>query len=278
MTKRDIETPVTLKTLRRWVAAGQRFAMLTCYDATTARWLWQGGVRCLLVGDTAAQMVLGYDTTLPAEMGFMVQITAAVKRGAPLAFVMADMPWGSYQCGDDEAVRNAIRFLKDGCADAVKLEVGPDHVPLIGRLAREGVPVVAHIGSRPQHVRAQGGYRVVGKTPEEADQVVETAAAMVEQAAVMVLVEAVPAATTQRIVEVVGSSTRPDGLPGTVPVIGCGAGPACHGQVVVVHDLLGLSPWQPPFAKPLMDLGSQIAHAASQWVDLVDRRSESVHR
>ncbi|MEE9212907.1 MAG: 3-methyl-2-oxobutanoate hydroxymethyltransferase, partial [Phycisphaeraceae bacterium] len=130
---------VTLRTLRKWVKAGERFAMLTCYDATTATWLWRGGVRCLLVGDTAAQMILGHDSTLPATMPFMLEITAAVRRGAPDAFVMADMPFGSYQCGQDQAVHNAMRFLTEGMADVVKLEVDASFAPLVERLSHAGV-------------------------------------------------------------------------------------------------------------------------------------------
>ena len=270
---------VTLRTIRQWVGEGQRFAMLTCYDATTARCLWQGGVKCLLVGDTAAQMILGHDTTLPVSMDFMVEITAAVKRGAPKAFVMADMPFGSYQCGDDEAVRNAIRFLKEGDADAVKLEVGLEQASLIARLTGAGVPVVAHIGSRPQHVRTKGGYGPVGKTTDEADALVHTAQTMVDHGAVMILIEAVPAQVSRRVVDTMKvnpagklagqSSEQRPGQGHPVAVIGCGAGPACHGQVVVLHDLLGLSRWQPPFAKPLIDLGSMISSVAGQWAQQV---------
>ena len=231
--------------------------MLTCYDATTASWLWRGGVRCLLVGDTAAQVILGHDTTLKAKLPFMLEITAAVRRGAPSAFVMGDMPFGSYQCGDDEAVRHAMMFLTEGDADAVKLEVTDSHAPLVRRMAEAGVPVVAHIGSRPQQVRARGGYGAVGQTKDEADHLIETAKVMVGCGASMLLVEAVPQEVSARIVEAVGLVSR-GRADDTVPVIGCGAGPACHGHVVVLHDLLGLTSWQPPFAKPMADLGSHV--------------------
>ncbi len=140
---------VTLRTLRQWARDGHPFPMLTCYDATTASWLWKGGVRCLLVGDTAAQVILGHDSTLPISVPFLVQLTAAVRRGAPEAFVMADMPFGSYQAGADRAVRNAVRFMTEGTADAVKLEVDESFLPLVTRLAAAGVPVVAHLGSSP---------------------------------------------------------------------------------------------------------------------------------
>ena len=250
-----------------------QFAMLTCYDATTARWLWRGGVRCLLVGDTAAQMVLGHDTTLGATMPFMVEITAAVKRGAPKAFVMADMPFGSYQCGDDKAMTNAIKFIQEAKADAVKLEVALSHAPLVKRLAHAGVPVVAHIGSRPQLVRTQGGYQPAGRTAAEADELTCTAIAMVEHGATMILIEAVPVEVAARVVKAIDELTCESGLP-TVPVIGCGAGPACHGHVVVLHDLLGLSDWQPPFARPMTDLGTTIS--MSGWALGREGRSPTI--
>lgn len=256
---------VTLRTLRQWTQAGQRFAMLTCYDATTATWLWRGGVRCLLVGDTAAQVMLGHDSTLPAKMSFMLAITAAVRRGAPESFLMADMPFGSYQCGDDRAIRNAVRFLTDGVADAVKLEVGASSGSLVARMSQAGIPVVAHIGSRPQHVRAKGGYGAVGRSIAEAKELVETARMMVSHGAAMLLVEAVPAQVSAAIVEAVASAADRR----IVPVIGCGAGAPCHGHVVVLHDLLGLTQWQPPFAKPMADFGTKLSDVASKWVELV---------
>lgn len=254
----------TLRTVRQWVAGGKRFAMLTCYDATTARWLWRGGVRCILVGDTAAQMILGHDSTLPAGLQFMLEITAAVRRGAPGAFIMADMPFGSYQCGDDEAVRNAMAFMTVGGADAVKLEVDASFAGLVGRLSSAGVPVVAHLGSRPQQVRAQGQYRQRFRSAADVEQLVLTAVAMVQRGAVMLLLEAVPNELSQRIVEAVN---RLHDEP--VPVVGCGGGPACHGHVIVLHDLLGLTDWHPPFARPVADLGARIQQAAEQWVGLV---------
>jgi 3-methyl-2-oxobutanoate hydroxymethyltransferase len=268
MPDHDRESRVTIRTVRQWVDKGEPFPMLTCYDATTAGWLWRGGVKCLLVGDTAAQVILGHDSTLPAPMPFMVEITAAVRRGAPNAFVMADMPMGSYQCGDDHAVENAIRFLTDGSADAVKLEVGPFFAPLVARLSEAGVPVVAHIGSRPQLVRLRGGYGSVGRVRSQADQLVQTAKLMVESGASMLLIEAVPAEVAHRMVEAVNQLVKQTDRP-TIPVVGCGAGPSCHGHVVVLHDLLGLTSWQPPFATPIAALGPQISAAATQWTEAI---------
>lgn len=253
----------TLRHVRRWVKEGQRFPLLTCYDATTARWLVRGGIRFMLVGDTAAQMILGHDSTLPAKMPFMLEITAAVRRGAPQALIMADMPFGSYQCGEDQAVAHAMAFLSDAGADCVKLEVDDAFAPLVRRLNRAGVPVVAHIGSRPQQVRHEGACHSVGRTRAQADAIVKTAQKLLDHGAEMLLIEAVPNEVSQRVVELAGQHG------GDVPVIGCGAGNACHGHVVVLHDLLGMNDWHPPFVKPAADIGPRISDAAAQWLQLV---------
>jgi 3-methyl-2-oxobutanoate hydroxymethyltransferase len=243
------------------VAAGQPIPVLTCYDATMARWLSRAGVPVLLVGDTAAEMVLGEPSTIHAPLDLLIMLTAAVKRGAPHCFVMADMPFMSYQVSADEAVRNAGRFLTEGRADAVKLEVDAHDADLVKRLSRAGVPIVAHIGSRPQQVQRQGGYRSAGKTAAEGRSLVEQAELMEASGAVMLLIEATASEVTERIMQRV-----------KLPVIGCGAGPKCHGHVVVINDLLGLTDWQPPFAPPLAQLGDAIIGAARRWVDVVSRR------
>ncbi len=258
---------ITLRDLRRWARSGDPFAMLTCYDATTAKWLYRGGLRTILVGDTAAQFILGHDSTLPAPMPFMLEITKAVRRGAPKALIVADMPFGSYQCGVDEAMKNAVAFVKDAGADLVKLEVDETHAALVERMSHAGVPVMAHLGSRPQQVRATGGYKAAGRSPRDAELIVDTAELMIARGVSALLLEAVPDEVSQRVVRV--ARGRDDGEP--IPVIGCGAGPACHGHVVVLHDLLKLSDWQPPFAPPAIDMGSQVQAAAAAWVMAVSR-------
>lgn len=254
---------VTLRTVRQWVRADEKFAMLTCYDATTAAWLWKGGIRTMLVGDTAAQFILGHDSTLPAKMPFMIEITAAVRRGAPDAFIMADMPFGSYQCGDDTAMANAMAFITDGSADVVKMEVDATFAPLVSRMSHAGVPIVAHLGSRPQQVRAKGGYMHAGRTRAEAKQIVDAAVLMIESGAVMLLLEAVPAEVSAKVVAAI-KKLGPKRA--ATPLVGCGAGPACHGHVIVLHDLLGLSGWQPPFAPPMDQLGERVKAAAAKWI------------
>ncbi len=258
--------PVTLRTLASFVKRSEPFACLTCYDATTARWLERAGVPVLLVGDTAAEMILGLPGTIHAPLEFLLTLTAAVKRGAPNTFVMGDMPFMSYQADDADAIRNAGRFLTEGMADAVKLEVDRSFLPLVEKIARAGVPVCAHLGSRPQLVKMQGGYKSAGKSAEAAGQLVADAVAFEEAGASLLLIEAVPNEVSQRIVEKT-----------SIPLIGCGGGPACHGQIVVLQDLLGLTVWQPSFAKPIAQLGTQLMDAAERWIDKVKRADFGEH-
>lgn len=253
-----LAAPITIRTLQRWRLEGERFACLTCYDATTARWLERAGVPVLLVGDTAAEVILGLPGTIHAPLDFLIQLTAAVKRGAPRAMVMADMPFLSYHVSDAEGVRNAGRFMTEGLADTVKLEVDASFAPLVSQMSRAGIAVVAHIGSRPQQTKRRGGYLSTGRTSADARALLDDAAALEQAGAAIILIEAVPAEIAERIVSRV-----------SVPVIGCGAGPACHGQVVVLQDLLGLSDWQPSFAQPLTHLGPTLVAAAATWMDRV---------
>lgn len=254
----------TLRHVRKWAHEGAKFPVLTCYDATSAKWIFRGGVNVLLVGDTAAQMLLGYDSTLPVSMAFMLEITGAVRRGAPEAFVVADMPFGSYHAGDDLAMANAVDFLAKAGADTVKLEVEAYHAPLVRRMAAAGIPVMAHIGSRPQQVRSMGGFHSVGRTVAELEKIVAMAKLMVSEGASVLLVEAVPAEVIKEIFAQV-----PDVASGQIPLIGCGAGPDCHGHVVVLHDLLGLTEWQPPFAPPQDNFGKRLQEQAKAWADKV---------
>jgi 3-methyl-2-oxobutanoate hydroxymethyltransferase len=246
--------PVTVRSLQRAMREHRNFAALTCYDATTARWFERAGVPVLLVGDTAAEVILGHPNTLHAPLDFLITLTAAVKRGAARCLVMADMPFMSYQAGEDEAVKNAGRFMTEGHADVVKLEVDASFAPLVAKMTRAGIPVVAHIGSRPQHAKQVGGYSAAGKTADEALRIIADADAMLAAGATMLLVEATPVEVTEEIVR----RSR-------VPVIGCGAGPVCHGQVVVTHDLLGLTDRQPPFALPIVALGKALGEMADTW-------------
>lgn len=252
---------VTIRTLHRMAAEGLPFACLACYDFTTARWLDRAGVHVLLVGDSAANVVLGHETTHPMSMDLTVWLTAAVRRGAAFAHVMADMPFMSYQADDAEAVRNAGRLLSEGTADSVKLEVDAAYAPLVERLTRAGVPVCAHIGTRPQQWAMTGGPRASGRVEAEAARIVEDAIAMERAGAVLLLIEAVPPDVTRRVLEAT-----------TIPLIGIGAGSACHGQILVVNDLVGLSDQVPRFVEPIADLGPRLEAAGREWVIRVAER------
>lgn len=257
--------PVTIRTLRKMASQGAAFACLTCYDATTARWLERAGVHVLLVGDTAAEMVLGYSRTIDMPLDVLIELTAGVKRGAPRTFVMGDMPFMSYHADEAEAIRNAGRFMTRGLADIVKIEADASFAPLVARMARAGVPVCGHIGSKPQQAALSGGYSGAGRTPREADQIVADAVALEEAGAVMLLIEAVPQEVTRRVLQ----ATK-------VPMIGIGAGPEPHGQVLVLQDLLGLSDRPPTFALAMAAMGDELVRVGRRWVEAVERREVGV--
>ena len=248
----------TITDLRGLKAEGRRFAMLTAYDFPTARILDEAGIPVLLVGDSVANVVLGHDTTLPVTMDEMLHHTRAVARGVTDALVVGDMPFLSYQASDEEAIRNAGRFLKEGGAHAVKLE-GP-LFDLIGTMAERGIPVMGHLGLTPQSVHAMGGYRVQARTEEAADRLLADAQALEKSGVFSLVLEGVPAEVARRVTEALA-----------VPTIGIGAGPHCDGQVLVLHDLLGLTFGKPAkFVKPYADLRSEITRAVTEFKDEVE--------
>jgi 3-methyl-2-oxobutanoate hydroxymethyltransferase len=253
-----LPTKFTLNDLRAARTNGHKVAMLTCYDYTTAGLMQEAGVPSLLVGDSAANVILGHSSTLPVSLDFMIEITAAVRRGAPNVLLVGDMPFGSYQASAAQGVRNVARMLKLTGCDCIKLEVADGHSKLVKRLADAGVAVMAHIGLRPQTVGLLGGYRSQGRTALSADAIVETATRMQEAGAAALLLEAVPAEVTTAVVAAT-----------TVPVIGCGAGSACHGFVIVTHDGLGLTPSRPKFAPLLQDLKGPLQSAFAEYVKQV---------
>lgn len=253
--------PVTLRTLAQMAGLGEPFACLTAYDFTTARWLERAGVHLLLTGDSAANVVLGFDSTVHAPMDFLVTITAAVKRGAPKTLVMADMPFLSYHTSEGDALRNAGRFMTEGTADCVKLEADASFAPVVRAMTRAGIPVCAHVGTRPQTAAVTSGPRATGRTRAEARRVVEDAKGLEDAGAVLLLIEAVP----DEVTDAVMAETR-------VPLIGIGAGTACHGQILVVNDLVGLTDRPPRFADPVADLGPRLQGAGEEWVRRVANR------
>ncbi len=232
--------------------------MLTCYDFTTARLMQEAGVPALLVGDSAANVILGHPTTLPVSLSFMIELTAAVRRGAPLALLVADMPFGSYQGSIDRGVRSICRMLKLSGCDCVKLEVAPAHTALVRALADAGVAVMAHLGLRPQAVGLIGGYRFQGRSADEASGIVDVAKSFESAGAAALLLEAVPPEVSRAVVD----ATQ-------IPVIGCGAGPDCHGSVVVTHDAIGLTANPPRFAPAVGNLAEPALRAYAQYVQQV---------
>jgi 3-methyl-2-oxobutanoate hydroxymethyltransferase len=248
---------VTVNDLRAWKSAGKRFPMLTAYDYPTARILDEAGIPVLLVGDSLAQVALGYETTLPVTMEEMLHHTRAVRRGATNALVVGDMPFMSYQVSVEEGIRNAGRFLKEAGANAVKVE-GPAY-ELVAALVERGIPVMTHIGLTPQSVNAMGGYRVQGRTDEAVERMLQEATALQKAGSFAIVLEGMPSGVAAKLT---GSLE--------IPTIGIGAGPDCDGQVLVVADLIGLSEHRPKFAKSYVDVGAAILQAAKGYASDVE--------
>lgn len=255
--------PVTIRTLQRMKKEGQPIAMLTAYDFPTARLLDQAGVDILLVGDSLGMTVLGYDSTVPVTMDDMLHHTRPVARAVQRALVVADLPFLTYQVSIEEALRNAGRLLAEGGAHAVKLEGGSAVVETVRRLVDAGIPVMGHLGLTPQSVNTLGGYRVQGRSEADARRLLEDAQALAEAGAFSLVLEMVPWQLAKRVTETV-----------PIPTIGIGAGVHCDGQVLVIHDLLGLYAGKTPrFAKKYVDLSSSVTAAVSQYIDEVRSRA-----
>lgn len=236
-------------------ATGQKFSMLTCYDALTAQVFDRAGIEMLLVGDSAANVVLGYESTLTITLDEMIPLVAAVSRGASRAMVVADLPFGSYEQSPQQAVASAVRLMKEGGAHAVKIEADASMTEWIRALVRTGIPVVAHVGFTPQSEHALGGFRVQGRG-EAAERVLEDAVALAEAGAFCVLMEMVTAETAHRVDEAVG----------TVPTIGIGASNVTTGQVLVWQDMMGLREGRVPrFVKQFAQIGKVMEDAARAY-------------
>ncbi|TMK16706.1 MAG: 3-methyl-2-oxobutanoate hydroxymethyltransferase [Actinobacteria bacterium] len=245
--------PVSIHDLRAYKTRVERFVMLTAYDHPTAQILDEAGIPVLLVGDSLAQVVLGYDSTIPVTMDEMLHHTRAVARGARNALIVGDMPFMSYQASVEDGLRNAGRFLKEGGAHSVKVE-GPQ-MELASAMAERGIPVMGHLGLTPQSVHLFGGYKVQGRSDEQAQRIRIWAKELEEAGAFALVLECVPSALAAEITAAL-----------SIPTIGIGAGPACDAQVLVVHDLVGLSGGQSPkFVKRYADVRTQIADAAKAF-------------
>jgi 3-methyl-2-oxobutanoate hydroxymethyltransferase len=239
---------------------GEKITMLTAYDAWMARILSDaGGIDMLLVGDSLGMVELGYDTTLPVTMDDIVRHTRAVRAGAPSALIVADMPFLSHQAGIGQALRNAGRLLQEGGATAVKLEGGSSVAATVERIVSAGIPVMGHLGLQPQSVHAQGGFRRQATRPEEQQRLLTDARALEQAGVFSIVLECVPDEAGRMLTEGV-----------RVPVIGIGSGPHCDGQVLVTHDILGLTGARTPsFAKQYADLGQAMAEAVNSFADEV---------
>jgi 3-methyl-2-oxobutanoate hydroxymethyltransferase len=256
MTSRPEERgKLPLTELAAMVEREERIVMVTAYDFPSARLADAAGMDIVLVGDSAAMTVLGHTSTVPATMEEMLMLTRAVARGSEHPLIVADMPFGSFQVSDEDALRNAIRFVKEAGADAVKLEGAGPSLSRVLALVGAGIPVMGHIGLTPQSATMLGGFKAQGRTAAKARRLLEDAAALEDAGCFAVVLEAVPAPVAARISERL-----------TVPTIGIGSGPDCDGQVLVLHDVLGLYEGRSPrFARRYADIGAEIRAALERF-------------
>ena len=263
---------VTFQTLQEKKQNGRPITALTAYDYATARLVDEAGIDLILVGDSLAQVVLGYDSTLPVTMDEMLHHTRAVRRAVKRAIVAADMPYGSYHVSVQEGVANAARFIKEAGAEAVKIEGGANRVELVERLTDAEIPVIGHLGLTPQSVHRMGGYKVQGKSMAAADALLKDALALEAAGAVSIVLEGMPREVAQHITAKLN-----------VPTIGIGAGPDCDGQILVFHDLVNLSFSKPAkFVRQYGDAAGLFRSAVEGYLHDVEQRefpseNESYH-
>lgn len=258
MTRRN-----TVRDIHQLYADKTPIAMVTAYDYTFARLVELAGLDIILVGDSLGNVIQGHDTTVPVEVDDIVYHTRAVMRGNDSAHVVADLPFMSYQASVDDGMRNAGRLLKEGGAQAVKLEGGRSVAPLVKRMTEAGIPVVGHLGLTPQSVHATGGYRVQGKGEEAARELLADARALEEAGAYLLVLEMVPTDLARRVTETL-----------SIPTIGIGAGPHTSGQVLVIQDLLGMNAdFKPRFVKRFAHLEESIVGALSEYGDEVREKA-----
>jgi len=246
----------TVSDLKAFKARGEKIAMLTAYDYSMAKLLDDAGVDSLLVGDSLGMTMLGYENTLQVTMEDMIHHTKAVRRGTKNAFLIADMPFLSYHVTVEEAVRNAGRFVREALVDAVKVEGGVEMAETIRAIVRAQIPVVAHIGLTPQSVNVFGGFKVQGKSLDQAKKLIEDALAVQEAGACAIVLECIPA----KLAKVISEKLE-------IPTIGIGAGPDCDGQVLVIQDMIGMfKTFTPKFVKRFAGVGEQIEAAAEAYI------------
>jgi 3-methyl-2-oxobutanoate hydroxymethyltransferase len=240
---------------------GKRITMMTAYDAAFARLVDKAGIDILLVGDSAGMVVLGHPNTVPVTMDDMVRMAAAASRGATRPVLVGDMPFGSYQTGTQDALRNAARFLKEAGMDAVKIEGGHETVDTVRALVDNGISVMAHVGLTPQRVAMLGGFKTQARSARAARRLIDDAVALEDAGAFSIVLESIPSPVAAIVTERL-----------SIPTIGIGAGPDCDGQVLVLHDVLGLyGDFKPKFAKRYADIGTQVIDALRTFDEEVRR-------
>lgn len=258
-----MSSKVTTATIRQMKAEGKPITMLTAYDYSMAKAVDEAGIDMILVGDSLANVMLGYDSTLPVTMDEMVHHVKAVCRGAERAMVVADLPFMSYQVSVEEGLRNAGRFMKETSAQAVKLEGGREIAETVRAMVNAGIPVVGHLGLTPQSVHQMGGYKVQGKDESAAKKLIDDGRALEDAGVFCLVLECVPTALAKLVTESLSVAT-----------IGIGAGPACDGQVLVIHDMLGLYPRSSPkFVKKYANLYGDMAAALKVYKEEVTART-----
>jgi len=255
--------PVTIHDLARKKAAGGKIRMITCYDATFARLVEQSAIDVVLVGDSLGNVIQGHPNTLPVTVDDIVYHTRAVTRATQRVHVVADMPLGAYQASEEDAVRNAIRLVKEGRAGSVKLEGGHAVAGAIARIVAAGIPVMGHLGLTPQSLRVCGGYKVQGRGEGAAERLLAEARTVEEAGAYALVLEMVPAALARQVSEAL-----------TIPTIGIGAGAGCDGQVLVMYDFLGMDErFNPKFLKKYRNYAADIVAALDEYCAEVDAGS-----
>ncbi|MGD2155782.1 MAG: 3-methyl-2-oxobutanoate hydroxymethyltransferase [Anaerolineales bacterium] len=251
---------VTLPILFKKAANGIPITWLTCYDFPTAYFQEEAGVDMILVGDSLGMTMLGYDTTLPVTMNDMIRHTQAVRRGAPNAFLIGDMPYMSYQPSVETAIRNAGRFMSEAACDAIKLEGGAEMADRISGIVQAGIPAIGHLGLTPQSVSALGGYRLQGKGALQAKKIIDDAKALEEAGAFAILLEMVP----DRVCKIITDRAE------NCIIMSLGSGPHAHGQLLIYHDMFGLYPkFKPRMAKVFGNAGEVILNGLKQYVEEV---------
>ncbi len=254
---------VSASDLGRWKRRGRRIPVLTCYDFTMARLLDQAGIPVLLVGDSLGQVVLGHDSTLPVTLEEMIHHTRAVARAQPRALIVTDMPFMSFQVSPARALAAAGRLVKEGSADAVKLEGGARSAAAVARIVAAGIPVMGHLGLTPQSILAFGGYHLRGKAKAEAEALQADALRLQEAGCFAIVLEMIPAPLAREITAAVA-----------IPTIGIGAGPHCDGQVLVLPDMLGLfKEFEPRFVRRFMDGAELVGQAVREYMQAVENGS-----